>query len=127
MKKLACIALIVVASLPVLAQTTRDRNLSATRKNSDRSTVLPPLGHTAVNGQKDANSQLDKLERQTANTVIQPAAKSPKVPAYKLPSDTRPAAGSTYQQTMPVHAAVKNGAGSANRSSRPGLINSRAK
>ena len=125
MNRLIWIALLASLSLPAYGQATRDRNLVATRKHSDVSSSLPPQIHTGQSGQKDANSQLDKLERQTANTVIQPAAKSSKTPAYKLPSDARPAAASAYQQSMPVRAPIKNtlGSGSPNRSSRSNRVN----
>lgn len=119
MSKLLWIVLLAALSLPALGQTKGDRNLVATRKRGNTTTVLPPRANHQ-SGPKQASSQLDKLERQTANTVVQPAAKSPKTPAYKLPADKQPATGNGYQQTMPVHATVKNGTGrtSANRSSR---------
>lgn len=118
--------IVLVASLSLSAwgqQKTRDRNLVATRKHSDTTTVLPPRTTAGQSGQKDVNSQLDQLERQTANTVTQPAAKAAKTPAYKPPPETHPAAPSAYQQNMPVHAAIKNGAGTANRSPKSGSAN----
>ena len=108
MKKLAWIALVAAVSLPVFGQATRDRNLDATRKHGATTTVLPGPMSGGQNGQKDVNSQLDKLERQTANTVIQPAAKTPNVQPYKLPPETHAPTGSSYEQTMPVRAPVKN-------------------
>ncbi len=112
MKKLACIALVAAVSLPVFGQATRDRNLDATRKHGATSTVLPGQTNSGGNRQKDVTSQLDKLERQTANTVIQPAAKSPKVQPYKLPPEPKPAADNFYQQSPPSRTGVKNTPGS---------------
>jgi len=112
MKKLACIALLAAVSLPVFGQATRDRNLAATRKHGATSTVLPGRTNGGGNGQKDVTSQLDKLERQTANTVLQPAAKSPKVQPYKLPPEPKPAADNFYPQSTPTKSGVKNTPGS---------------
>jgi hypothetical protein len=125
MKKLGCITLVAALSLPAFGQATRDRNLAATRKHGATTTVLPGQMSGGQNGQKDTRSQLDKLERQTANTVIQPAEKSPKVQPYKLPPEPKPAADNFYQQSMPSKTGVKNtpGSGSPNRSSRSNRVN----
>lgn len=118
MNRSVWIALVVVLSLPAVAQTApKDRNLAATRRHAN-TTTLPPEVNNRQSGAKDTNLQLDKLERQTANTVISPAAKSAKAPAYKLPAEHHAATGSSYEQTMPVHAAAKNGTVSTNHSSR---------
>ena len=119
MSKLAWIVLLSALSLSAVGQATKDRNLAATRRHSDTTTVAPPRMSTGRSSQKDINSQLDKLERQTANTVVQPAAKSPKTPAYKLPAEKQTPTRNSYEQTMPVRAGIKNGAANpnANRSS----------
>jgi hypothetical protein len=119
MNKFLSIVLLACLSLSASGQANKDRNLVASRKHSDV-TTLPPQVRTGESRQ-NVNSQLDKLERQTTNTVVQPAAKSPRTPANKLPPDTPPATGTAYQQTMPVHAATKNSASSASRSSRPSV------
>jgi hypothetical protein len=120
MNKIAWIVLLASVSLLAFGQNKdkddKDRNLAATRRHGDTTTVLPPRTATSQSAQKASNSQLDKLERQTANIVNPPAAKAAKAPAYKLPPDNQKPA--PYQQTLPVHAAVKNGAGNASHSSR---------
>lgn len=127
MNKLLCVAMLAALSLPALGQKTRDRNLDATRKHGATSTVLPHRMNSSPNGPKDTNSQLDKLEHQTANTVIQPAAKQPKVQPYKLPPEPKPAADNFYQPNAAPRSGMKNVPGSGNRSSRSGLINSHGK
>jgi hypothetical protein len=123
MNQVVWIVLVASLSLPVWGQQkTRDRNLVATRKHSDTTTVLPSRTATNQSGHEDVNSQLDKLERQTANTVIQPAAKAAQAPAYKPPPEKQTPTGTAYQQTMPVHAGNKNGVGNASHSSRSSSV-----
>ena len=116
MNRFSCITLVAVLSVPLFGQAIKDRNLTTMRRHGTQSTVLAP--HTSPTGSKDTNSQLDKLEHQTANTVIQPAAKTPKVQAYKLPPEPKPAADNFYPQSMPTRSGLKNtpGSGSSNRS-----------
>jgi membrane-bound lytic murein transglycosylase len=123
MHKLLWVALMIALSLSAWGQTTPDRNLVAIRKHSNVTTSAAPQMKTGQGGQQDVNSQLDKLERQTANTAVRPAAKSPKVQPYKLPPEPRQAADNSYQQTTPAHAAVKNGTGRASHSSKPAMVN----
>ena len=114
MSKLAWIVLLSALSLSAVGQATRDRNLVAMHRHGDQSTLPPSHMNTSQNGQKDNNSQLDKLERQTANTVVQPAAKTRTTPAYKLPPEKQPASSGGFQQTLPVRGGVKNGATNSN-------------
>ncbi len=128
MKKLACITL---RGSPVIAciwsgyRGDRVPGRHPQTRRYDDPFFPAQMSGGAQNGQKDTNSQLDKLERQTANTVIQPAAKTPKVQPYKLPAEAKPAADNFYQQSMPSRTGVKNtpGSGSPNRSSRSNRVN----
>ena len=103
-KFMAWVVLLAVASIPVAGQTKsgqakyRDRQ----RVRGDVSTVTPSSPHTAAAA---SNTELDRLEHQTARIASEPAAKSPqKAPAVKLPSDAEPHSSGGYQQTMPLHA-----------------------
>ena len=125
MNRFSCITLAAVLSATALGQAIKDRNLTTMRRHGTQSTVLAP--HTSPTGSKDTNSQLDKLEHQTANTVIQPAAKTPKVQAYKLPPEPKSTPDNFYQPNAAPRSGLKNVPGNANRSSRPALINPRGK
>jgi len=89
-----------MVAIPMAAQSHHDPNLVQRRLRPDVSTVSPSENHF---GGKDADKQLDKIERQTANSLAQsaPKQKPPTVPHTPAAEHHAPTAS---METMPVHA-----------------------
>ena len=135
MTKLAFSMLLVIASMPLAAQTQshpiggktrpfsasttpsyKDPNLRQSRAHPDRSTVSPEGRGSNVK----MDQQLDKMERQTNQILSQSAPKQKtSVPKYQ-PQPEKKTTG--FEQTMPVHAqgnGLKSTASTNHRSNQP--------
>jgi hypothetical protein len=99
MKVFASIVLCAVATTPLIGQSHKDPNLVQRRSRPDVSTVSPPVVRSSG---KQANSQLDRLERQTARIVAEPAAR--KTTAAPKLASTPDQHSTGFAPSMPVHA-----------------------